>query len=66
MGAHGVMIEVHANPAVARSDADQQLSLPQFAELMRDVHEWVPQAPAPGRGASKTTQKTCHVEVRSS
>jgi 3-deoxy-7-phosphoheptulonate synthase/chorismate mutase len=49
VGAHGVMIEVHFNPAVARSDAEQQLSLPQFADLMRDVADCVPAAPHPAR-----------------
>jgi 3-deoxy-7-phosphoheptulonate synthase/chorismate mutase len=51
-GAHGVMIEVHHNPAVARSDAEQQLSLAEFAELMAEVADWVPCAPKPLRRPS--------------
>lgn len=34
-GADGLMVEVHPNPAVAMSDAKQQLTIPQFKELMR-------------------------------
>jgi 3-deoxy-7-phosphoheptulonate synthase/chorismate mutase len=52
-GAHGVMIEVHYRPSVARCDAQQQLSLPQFAQLQREVYRTVPAAPdAPEPGAS--------------
>ena len=36
-GAHGVMLEVHPNPAAARSDAQQQLSLEAFEALTKDV-----------------------------
>jgi chorismate mutase/prephenate dehydratase len=35
VGAHGLMIEVHPDPAQALSDGDQSLSFPEFAELMR-------------------------------
>ncbi|MEQ8677597.1 MAG: bifunctional 3-deoxy-7-phosphoheptulonate synthase/chorismate mutase [Aggregatilineales bacterium] len=38
IGADGLMVEVHPNPAVAMSDAKQQLTIPQFNELM-DVLE---------------------------
>ncbi|RMH65842.1 MAG: 3-deoxy-7-phosphoheptulonate synthase [Calditrichaeota bacterium] len=34
IGADGIMVEVHFNPATALSDADQALSEPQFASLM--------------------------------
>ncbi len=51
-GAQGVMIEVHHNPAVARSDAEQQLSLADFAELMGDVADCIPSAPKPLRRPS--------------
>lgn len=34
-GADGLMVEVHPNPEVAMSDAKQQLTIPQFKELMR-------------------------------
>lgn len=33
-GADGLMVEVHPNPPVAMSDAKQQLTIPQFNELM--------------------------------
>lgn len=33
-GADGVMIEVHPDPAVALSDANQQLNIPQFNEFL--------------------------------
>lgn len=33
-GAHGVMVEVHPTPHLARSDAQQQLDLDQFAALL--------------------------------
>ena len=36
-GADGLIVEVHPDPASARSDADQQLTFAQFAELMRSV-----------------------------
>lgn len=36
-GADGLMVEVHPNPDVAMSDAKQQLSLPQFNQLMDDI-----------------------------
>lgn len=36
-GANGIMVETHPNPAVALSDAKQQIDLPQFEALMRDL-----------------------------
>jgi 3-deoxy-7-phosphoheptulonate synthase/chorismate mutase len=33
-GAHGVMVEVHPAPHLARSDAEQQLDLDQFADFL--------------------------------
>ncbi len=39
VGAHGVMIEVHPDPDVALSDAEQQITLADFASLQREVHE---------------------------
>lgn len=36
-GAHGVMIEVHPTPHLARSDAQQQLDLVQFERLLRSL-----------------------------
>jgi 3-deoxy-7-phosphoheptulonate synthase len=36
-GADGLIVEVHPEPAKAYSDADQQLTFAQFAELMRGV-----------------------------
>jgi 3-deoxy-7-phosphoheptulonate synthase len=37
VGAHGIMIEVHPNPAVAKSDADQALTFDDFAAIMADL-----------------------------
>ena len=34
VGAHGLLIEVHPNPAEAKSDADQALTPAEFAGLM--------------------------------
>jgi 3-deoxy-7-phosphoheptulonate synthase len=42
VGADGVMVEVHPNPDEALSDAEQQLTLAQFRDLMDDllpIHE---------------------------
>jgi 3-deoxy-7-phosphoheptulonate synthase len=36
-GADGLIVEVHPNPPAARSDADQQLTFEQFADLMQHV-----------------------------
>jgi len=44
VGADGVMVEVHPDPESALSDAEQQLTIPQFAEMMPAlvaVHEHV-------------------------
>lgn len=38
-GADGLMVEVHPNPPVAMSDAKQQLSIPQFHELMAEIEK---------------------------
>jgi 3-deoxy-7-phosphoheptulonate synthase/chorismate mutase len=38
-GADGLMVEVHPNPAVAMSDAKQQLSIPEFKALMRELEK---------------------------
>ena len=43
VGAHGVMIEVHPDPDVALSDADQQITIDDFAALQRAVHEGLAQ-----------------------
>jgi 3-deoxy-7-phosphoheptulonate synthase len=37
VGADGVMVEVHPRPEDALSDAEQQLDLEQFSDLMRDI-----------------------------
>lgn len=37
MGADGLLIEVHPNPAEALSDGQQQIDLPGFAELMQEL-----------------------------
>lgn len=36
-GADGLMVEVHSNPKVARSDAHQQLTIPEFTALMEGL-----------------------------
>lgn len=36
-GADGLMVEVHPNPSVAMSDAKQQLSIPQFKDMMAEL-----------------------------
>jgi 3-deoxy-7-phosphoheptulonate synthase len=44
VGADGVMVEVHPNPEAALSDAEQQLTIAQFGEMMAailPVHEHV-------------------------
>jgi 3-deoxy-7-phosphoheptulonate synthase len=44
VGADGVMVEVHPNPEDALSDAEQQLTIEQFADMMEamlPVHEHV-------------------------
>jgi chorismate mutase/prephenate dehydratase len=43
-GAHGLLVEVHPEPATALSDAEQSLSPAQFADLMRHLAT-VPQWP---------------------
>jgi 3-deoxy-7-phosphoheptulonate synthase len=45
-GADGLIVEVHPNPAAARSDGPQSLTLPLFAELMQKLE---PVARAVGR-----------------
>jgi 3-deoxy-7-phosphoheptulonate synthase len=46
MGVDGLLIEVHPNPAVAKSDAAQQLYHDQFRDLMKAIK---PVAEAVGR-----------------
>ncbi|MEX2104687.1 MAG: bifunctional 3-deoxy-7-phosphoheptulonate synthase/chorismate mutase, partial [Bacilli bacterium] len=38
-GADGVMIEVHPDPSVALSDANQQINIPQFDDFMRGLRD---------------------------
>lgn len=38
-GADGLMVEVHPNPSVAMSDAKQQLSIPEFKQLMQELRK---------------------------
>lgn len=45
-GADGVMVEVHADPSVALSDAHQQITPKAFAELARQVCQDVRRAPS--------------------
>jgi 3-deoxy-7-phosphoheptulonate synthase/chorismate mutase len=37
-GAHGLMVEVHPFPQVARSDSQQQLDLEEFGDFLRECH----------------------------
>ena len=37
VGANGILIEVHPNPAVAKSDADQALTFADFEEIVADL-----------------------------
>jgi 3-deoxy-7-phosphoheptulonate synthase len=39
VGAHGIMIEVHPNPAEAKSDADQALTFDDFTSIMSDLEK---------------------------
>ena len=39
VGADGIIIETHNEPAVALSDAKQQLDLPQFSKLLGDLRQ---------------------------
>jgi 3-deoxy-7-phosphoheptulonate synthase/chorismate mutase len=41
-GAHGVMIEVHHDPVVARSDGEQQLTVEEFSELAQALRRQMP------------------------
>jgi chorismate mutase/prephenate dehydratase len=38
VGADGIIVEVHPDPAVAKSDADQALRFDQFSAIMGDLH----------------------------
>jgi 3-deoxy-7-phosphoheptulonate synthase/chorismate mutase len=38
-GADGIMVEVHPEPAVALSDAHQQIDIPQFEKLISDLRQ---------------------------
>jgi 3-deoxy-7-phosphoheptulonate synthase len=37
-GCDALMIEIHPNPKQAKSDGPQQLTMPEFTELMKDLH----------------------------
>lgn len=39
VGSHGIMVEIHPNPEVAKSDGPQALRFPQFAELMSELYD---------------------------
>ena len=41
MGADALLIEVHPNPAEARSDGAQQVTLEGFAKLMQDLKPFI-------------------------
>lgn len=46
VGAHGIMVEVHPNPKVAKSDAQQALTFDDFATIMADLAQ-IPSPPPP-------------------
>ena len=58
-GADGLMVEVHPNPAEARSDGEQSLAPDAFARMMRRVGAFAEaagrQLAVPGRSSSGTT-----------
>jgi len=39
VGAHGILVEVHPNPAEAKSDAEQALTFDDFEQIMADLRE---------------------------
>ena len=39
VGAHGIIIEVHPDPKVAKSDADQALTFQDFNDIMSDLND---------------------------
>ena len=39
VGAHGIIIEVHPNPAEAKSDKEQALTFEDFRAIMGDLRE---------------------------
>jgi 3-deoxy-7-phosphoheptulonate synthase len=41
IGADGIIVEVHPNPAKAVSDGAQSLDIPMFNEMMRDMAPYV-------------------------
>jgi 3-deoxy-7-phosphoheptulonate synthase len=41
IGADGVIVEVHPNPAKAVSDGAQSLELRQFTEMMAELNPWL-------------------------
>ena len=41
VGADGVMVEVHHNPARALSDGKQSLSIPQFKEVFTRINNLI-------------------------
>lgn len=53
VGADGIIIEVHPDPPMARSDSEQSLSFPEFGDLMDDLrrHEYLRHPTAPGAQA---------------
>jgi 3-deoxy-7-phosphoheptulonate synthase len=72
-GAHGLLIEVHPDPANALSDGAQSLDCDQFAQLMRRlaaVAEFagrrLPQRVKPSDAAGSNGQRKAHGAVRSS
>ena len=40
-GADGLLVEVHYNPSTALCDANQQLTIPEFQEMMDRIREFL-------------------------
>jgi len=57
-GADGLIIETHPNPAMARSDGDQSLTLPAFTSLMKLL---APFAAAAGRTIAAPAPENAHL-----
>ena len=57
LGADGLIVEVHPNPAEALSDGQQQVDFPRFAKLMESLPPFLQAAGRPGvrLGSAKQT-----------
>jgi 3-deoxy-7-phosphoheptulonate synthase len=58
IGADGIIVEVHPNPAVALSDGDQQIEFDTFARLMKELRPFVEAAGMELAGAGNVAAAT--------